>query len=68
MEYGEKTMSMLIGSVYRMAAHLFLASTAVTGIPCTGDDFPMYTWLAVMSLTVIALIAAVIYFLKSMKK
>lgn len=41
---------------------------AQAGIPCTGDDFPMYTWLAVMALALIALIAAVIYFCKSMKK
>ena len=36
-------------------------------IPCTGDAFPMYTWIAVMVLTLIALIVAVIYFWKSLK-
>lgn len=37
-------------------------------IPCTGDTFPMYTWIAVMVIALIALILAVVFFCKSMKK
>lgn len=64
-------MRTLICFVTVLAAGLFLPCqtfAAEACIPCTGDDFPMYTWLAVMAVALIALIAAVIYFCKSMKK
>ena len=51
-----------------MKALILSAWLPIASSPCTGDDFPMYLWLAVMALALIALIAAVIYFCKSMKK
>lgn len=45
----------------------FGCAASDASIPCTGDAFPMYTWIAVMILALIALIVAVIFFWKSLK-
>ena len=42
-------------------------TTLLLSIPATGDTFPLYTWVAVMGMALIALVAAVIYFFKSLK-
>ncbi len=46
----------------------WLPMAAVGANPCTGDAFPLYTWLVLMGVALIALIAAVIFFWKSTKK
>lgn len=53
------------------AVSLYLPCTAFAAgnsIPCTGDSFPMYTWIAVMILALAGLIAAVIFFWRSLRK
>lgn len=56
-----------LGTMLTAMLFRFGCAASDASIPCTGDAFPMYTWVAVMILALIALIVAVIFFWKSMK-